>query len=100
MLFGGAYSHYPLTDELNLYLLNFSASPEDKQHSVYPLYEGPNLIDFCKINIFDSVVQSKVTNINVLANSMYFDYCAKSVVVIENCVEIALSGMKLLKIRI
>lgn len=96
ILFGGAYSHYSLTIGSIPHLLNFSASAEDTTLSGDPLFEGTEPYRLLE-NQYFRLLFSQGYKINVLANSMYFDYCSKSLVMIENCAEVAFSGMKLLK---
>lgn len=96
ILFGGAYSHYSLTIGSIPHLLNFSASAEDTTVLDDPLFEGTEPYRLL-VNQYFHLLSSQGYKINVLANSMYFDYCSKSLVMIENCAEVALSGMKLLK---
>lgn len=95
VLFGGAYSHYPLTLRAIPHLLNFSATPYETTPQGDPLFGGTEPYKLLQNKYFE-LLSSQGYKINVLANSLHMDYCSESEIVIENCVERALS-MKLLK---
>ena len=95
-VFGGAYSHYPLTVSSISNLLNFSSSPEREPPQGDPLFDGPEPYRLLQNRYFD-LLSRQGYKINVLANSIHIDYCSGNMVVIDNCVESDLSGMKLLK---
>ncbi|MCZ6800079.1 MAG: sulfatase-like hydrolase/transferase [Nitrospirae bacterium] len=96
IVFGGAYSHYPLTNRSIPHLLNFSASPYETTPQGDPLYGGTEPYKLLHNQYFE-LLSSQGYTINVLANSLHFDYCSESALVIDNCVEYAPSGMKRLK---
>ena len=95
-VFGGAYSHYPLTVSSISHLLNFSASPDEATPQGDPFFEGREPYRLLQNRYFE-LLSSRGYKLNVLADSIHFDYCSGSVVMIDNCVKSALSGMKLLK---
>jgi hypothetical protein len=96
VVFGGAYSHYPLTLRSIPHLLNFSASPDEATPQGDPFFVGREPYTLLENRYFE-LLSSRGYKLNVLADSVHFDYCSGSAVVIDNCLESALSGMALLK---
>jgi hypothetical protein len=96
MVFGGAYSHYPLTMRAIPHFLNFSARPDETTPEGDPFLGGTEPYTLFH-NTYFKLLSNQGYKINVLANSLHMDYCSESAVTIESCVERALSGMKLLK---
>ena len=90
VVFGGAYSHYSLTMHAIPNLLNFSSNRKGN-----PFFVGREPFKLLQNQYFE-LLSSQGYKINVLANSLYLDYCSESVVVIENC-DGRPPGMTLLK---
>ncbi len=96
MVFGGAYSHYPLTLRSVPHFLNFSDSPYETTAEGEALFGGAEPHKLFYNRYFELLARQGYT-INILANSLHLDYCSESFVVIDNCIERIFSGMKLLK---
>ena len=89
LTFGGAYSHYFLTENSVSNLVNFSSSAKHRLY--FKEEDGPNKL--LNNRYFEWLSQAGY-RLNVLWGH-HIDYCSHSPVAIEHCIEIPSNGLQL-----
>lgn len=85
-VFGGAYSHFPMTLRSISNYLNFSANPDAATPQGDPYYDDDGSEPHSLLqNRYFELLSRQGYIINVWANALLIDYCSESAVVIENC---------------